>query len=152
MAALDSRRDAIIAELKNRVAAAKWQNKVPWIYEGDGGIENVEQFPSVFLYEMEEQVNSSDVYRKGLYQKTLPIQIEYFIKITDRKKIPAEGRKIIKLLSDSLELDDRFSNLTIQYYMAGNTIVEMRDGVVDVVVLYEFVYADKFMGYGPNRL
>lgn len=151
MALLDTKRDAIIVELKKRLAEAKWQNKVPWIYEGDGGIDNVDQFPSVFLYELEEQVNSSDVYRKGLYQKTLPIQIEYFIKITDRKKVPAEGRKIIKLLTSALELDDRFSGLTIQYYMSGNTIVEMRDGVVDVVVLYEFVYADKFMGYGPNR-
>lgn len=152
MSNLDSKRDAIIAELKKRVDGARWQNKVPWIFEGDGGIDNVEQFPSVFLYELEEVVTSSDVYRKGLYQKTLPIQIEYFIKITDRKKIPAEGRKIIKLLSSALELDDRFSDLTIQYYMTGNTIVEMRDGVVDVVVLYEFVYVDKFMGYGPNRL
>lgn len=150
MAIADSKREAIIAELRRRVAEAKWQNSTPWIYEGDGGVDNVEQFPSVFLYELSEQVASSDVHRKGLYQKTLPIQIEYFIKISDRKKIPAEGRKIISLLASSLELDDRFSDLTIQYYMVGNTIVELREGVVDVVVLYEFVYVDRFLGYNLN--
>jgi hypothetical protein len=142
-------REKIIAELLLRLQNAKGKSKQIWIYEGQSSISTIENYPSVFLFEMLEE---SVLEKPGRYVKTLPIQIEYLSKVSDKKLIPSVGRDLLKVIAAAIETDDRFSNLVLSYYMTANQVFELRDGIVDVVVVYDFRYADRMLGHNSERV
>ena len=118
------------------------------IYEGSGGIAEVKDFPSVFLFEDAEDIQYN---KPGMYQKELDVQIEYFHKVSDSNRVYSEGREILEAIQKAVEIDDRFSETCVKYFMSANQVFELRDGVVDVVAVYKFYYVDRFLGYDPIR-
>jgi hypothetical protein len=117
-------------------------------YEGGGAVDQLQFFPSVFIFEDSEEVSYN---KPGKYEKVLPIQIEYFHKLTDPAAIYSEGRRILQAINAVIETDDRFAELCVKYHMVANQCYEMRVGVVDVVVVYRFYYVDSFLGHDSRR-
>lgn len=142
---MESKRELIIEELKSRLKSI---DGVVRIVEGGGSIEELQDFPTVFIFEEQEV---SECTKIGMYEKTLPVQIEFFIKLSDTSLVYPEGRKVLREITTALEIDDRFSELCVKYAMSANQIFEMRPGVVDVVVVYDFVYVEKFLGHDVRR-
>lgn len=128
------------------------------IYEGAGSVwgEWTRALPCIHIYEHTEECKSSKIAATNVYQNTLPVQIEFVFKLQNPNLLFTEGRKKRLSLRQALELDDRFMqnkgleiegpNLTISYLMTANEIVHVIPGVVDVAVIYDFVYIEKFFG------
>lgn len=86
----------------------------------------------------------------------MPIQIEFIQKLQNPKLLFTEGRKARINLRQAIELDDRFvqnkgleiegSALAISYLMTATEIAHVVPGVVDVAVMYDFIYIEKFFG------
>jgi hypothetical protein len=138
-------RDDIVNELITRLNTL---NPPIRLFEGSGAIDQIQNFPSVFLFEDSEEVSYN---KPGKYEKVLPLQIEYFHKLNDPSAVYSEGRRILQAINTAVEIDDRFSELCVKYFMAANQVYEMRTGVVDVVVVYRFHYVDSFLGHDSRR-
>lgn len=142
-----SKREDLIVELKKRIENSSGGYPLT-VVEGSGGLEDLKNFPTVFLFEDREDT----AYQKpGMYYKTLPIQIEFFQRLANVNDTYSEGKKILEAICTAIETDDRFNEICVQYSMIANQIIELRDGVVDVIVVYEFVYVDKFLGHDASR-
>lgn len=128
------------------------------IYEGAGSVwgEWTRALPCIHVYEHTEECKGSKIAATNVYQNTLPVQIEFVSKLQNPALLFTEGRKKRLSLRQALELDDRFMqnkgletegpNLTVSYLMTANEIVHVIPGVVDVAVIYDFVYIEKFFG------
>lgn len=152
---LSDPRSLIAIELKRRLNLA-----YPGItiYEGDGSVwgEWTRELPCIHIYEQTEECKSSKIGAKNVYSNTLPIQIEFIQKLQNLKLLFTEGRKARINLRQAIELDDRFvqnkgleiegSALAISYLMTATEIAHVVPGVVDVAVMYDFIYIEKFFG------
>lgn len=128
------------------------------IYEGAGSVwgEWTRALPCIHIYEHTEECKGSKIAATNVYQNTLPVQIEFVSKLQNTALLFTEGRKKRLSLRQALELDDRFMqnkgletegpNLVVSYLMTANEIVHVIPGVVDVAVIYDFVYIEKFFG------
>lgn len=128
----------------------------PQIVEGDGGIWGQwgRSLPCVHVY---EQTEETEQIKPGLYQALLPVRFEYINKLSDRKRLFSEGREKLHAVQQALELDERLKSsvteqdLVITYDMRANEILELLDSTFCVILVYNFVYADSFLGYESNR-
>jgi hypothetical protein len=148
-------RTLIMEELKRRLNLA-----FPGVmlYEGAGSVwgEWTRALPCIHIYEQTEECKSSKIAAKNVYQNILPVQIEFVSKLQNQHLLFTEGRKKRISLRQAIELDDRFMqnkgletegpNLAISYLMTANEIVHVIPGVVDVAVIYDFIYIEKFFG------
>lgn len=128
------------------------------IYEGDGSVwgEWTRSVPCIHIYEQTEECKSTKTSAKNVYLNTLPIQVEFVQKLQNLKLLFTEGRKVRINLRQAIELDQRFvqnkglevqgPELAVSYLMTANEIVHVIPGVVDVAVIYDFVYIEKFFG------
>lgn len=150
------KRSLIITELKRRLLASAQLN-TPALIEGDGGVwgQWKTRLPCIHIYEMEEQLEYSSRQKPGLYVKILPIQIDYISRLSKKDLIYSEGREKLADLQIAIELDERFKNegidLTIDYSMSANEIIEVLPSIVHVAVLYNFRYVENHFGYEASR-
>lgn len=149
-----SKRDDIVTEMIRRLTSAFPDS---YLFEGDGGVWGSwgRQLPAVHYYELTESLEQR---KKGVYNVTLPIQIEYFKKMTSRNEMFTEGRATLEELQNAVELDERFAkglvrgqDLAYTYSMVSNEIIEVLDSLVGVGVIYEIEYTTPFLGYGKLR-
>jgi hypothetical protein len=103
----------------------------------------------------------------GLYDIILPIQLEYFVKLTRKAGVFEEGREKLQQVQAAIELDERFTvymnvdndsktiktdnELCVSYEMRTCEIAEILDNTLGVGLIYEFRYVDKFLGYEKFR-
>lgn len=156
MIELELARTLIAMELKRRLTVA-FPNIT--IYEGSGSVwgEWARALPCFHVYEMVAALNGSDTHNRGLYKTTLPVQVEYVTKLNNRTQLFTEGRTKMLSLQRAIELDRRFGqnagtqtlgkDLVVSYLMTANEIVEVIPNVVDVAVMYDFTFVEKFYGY-----
>lgn len=148
------KRDEIIEELKLRLRALDPTPSA--IIEGDGGIWGSwgRHLPAVHLY---EQASDDEIVKRGLYQITLPIQIEYIVRLNDQSRLYEEGRLKLDQLSTAIELDERFRSqttdveLALTYFRTTSEIADVLDGVIGIGVIYNFIYSETFKGYECYR-
>lgn len=148
-----SKRDRIVKELIRRLEV---EFPSTHVIEGSGGIWGEWRgiLPVFHIYE-----NETDyvLHGNGLYRVTFPIQIEFVIRLNDRRKLYSEGRTWLKKLQSAIELDERFTeaesneDLCVGFSLDADEIVEVIDQVMDVAVLYSLEYVDSFLGYEPHR-
>lgn len=148
-------RTLIMDEMKRRLNLA-FPNVMQ--YEGAGSVwgEWSRSLPCIHIYEHTEECKGSKIAAKDVYLNTLPVQIEFVSKLQNQALLFTEGRKKRLSLRQAIELDDRFMqnkgletegpNLVVSYLMTANEIVHVIPGVVDVAVIYDFVYIEKFFG------
>lgn len=153
---IENVRTLIANELKRRLTVG-FPNTT--IYEGAGSVwgEWTRALPCFHVYEMVADLKGKDTTLRGLYQTTLPVQIEYVTKLNNRSLLLTEGRSKLLALQQTIELDRRFQQsfgtqsvgqeLVISYHMTANEIVEVVPSVVDVAVMYDFIFIEKFYGY-----
>ncbi len=123
----------------------------PPVKRGYGGVQ-VDRFPSIWLFEDEEKtidgassvlVNSK---HRGKLQKSLPLIIEYFERVSNVDKAYEKGNELLQTVAQAVELDPYFTSsqsgrkLVSGYYMSNDFILPLRDGVVEVIMEYEFLY------------
>lgn len=148
-----SKRDDIVNEALRRV---KEGMRRPHTYEGDGGVWGIwgKSLPALHIYEGSTDHN---LIKPGLYDIILPVQIEYICKLRDRRNVYREGREKLTELQTAIELDERLrqdgdgEDLVISYSIDITEIGEVINSVLAVSVLYNFRYADNFLGYEPLR-
>jgi hypothetical protein len=147
------RRQEIIAEMIRRLSAAFSCE----IKRGFGGM-NVGTFPAVYIFEDDENTldaasNAIPVARhRGVYNRDLPLVIEYFRKGRSMTDLYESGNEMLAELAQAIELDKYFANekgtnLVNGYYQKSNAILPVRDGVVEVVVQYDFLYPAQQLGF-----
>jgi hypothetical protein len=153
---IDQVRTLIVSEMKRRLTVA-FPNIT--IYEGGGSVwgEWTRTLPCFHVYEMTADVKGSDTANRGTYRTVLPVQVEYVTKLNNRTLLFTEGRSKLFSLQQAIELDRRFGQnagtqtpgqeLVVSYHMTANEIVEVIPSVVDVAVLYDFIFIEKFYGY-----
>ena len=135
----------IIAEVVRRLGTLD-----PPVQRGFAGLE-VSRFPSIWVFEDQEETldgaNSviTTSRHRGKLNKKLPIIVEYFDRIRSTEDAYERGNEILGILAVALELDPYFANLSGQnlvtgYYMRSNVILPIREGVVEVVAMYDFLY------------
>jgi len=148
-----AKRDDLITELLRRLKSGFSGTR---IYAGDGGVWGKwgRYLPVIHYYESPaDQV----LIKPGKYDITLPIQIEYFTRLGNKKDLFPEGREKLNELQAAIELDERFKSddigneLVYTYSMVANEIVEVLDHVVGIAVIYEFKFTDVFLGYEQYR-
>jgi len=148
-----SKRDDLITELIRRLKSSFVGTR---IYAGDGGVWGKwgRALPAIHYYESPADMTLK---RPGVYDITLPIQVEYFVRLGKKGDLFPEGREKLGELQAALELDERFKSddtgqeLVYTYSMVANEIVEVLDHVVGVAVIYEFKFTDVFLGYEQYR-
>lgn len=152
-----SKRDDILVELTRRLRSGL---NNPLVVDGEGGIWGLwgGQLPCVHIFEDATQRTHP---KPGVYQITLPIQIEYVSRLSSSRYVYEEGRRRLVELQTAIELDERFAqrkglpdesgDLAISYWMTADEIVEVVDGVVDVAAIYNFVFTEQFLGYERDR-
>lgn len=146
-------RQLIILELMRRLDA-----QFPCeIKRGFGGL-NVASFPAIYIFEDDETVQDavSDVmvkaHHRGILNRTLPLIIEYFGRGKNLSDLYETGNEMLADVARAVELDKYFSdtngkNLVNGYYQKSNTILPVRDGVIEVVVQYDFLYPARHLGF-----
>jgi len=150
-------RDRIIEEVIRRVLAHNaFANCI--VYEGSGGVWGVwgRELPCLHIIEKE---SSEKIVKRGLYEIDLPIQLEYVYSIApaDRKRANKHGRLYLQYMKQALELDENLlegintdslgDKLVIRYNRIATEIAEVVDDTLDVACVYNFVFAEKFLGY-----
>jgi len=159
-----TQRDKLVDELLRRIKFVFGQNTR--IYAGDGGIWGAwgRELPCFHYYEMPD---SRKLIGNGLYDIILPIQLEYFVKLTRKAGVFEEGREKLQQIQAAIELDERFNvflnvdsntttirteeELCIGYEMRTCEIAEILENTLGVGLIYEFRYTDKFLGYEQFR-
>lgn len=146
-------REKIAKELEYRVREGMGR---PHFYEGDGGVWGIwgRNIPALHVY---EGATEHKLIKPGLYDIILPIQVEYISRLSDITKVYDEGREKIEQLQAAIETDERFTDrktgedLAISYSIETTEIADILSSVLAVAMLYNFRYADKFLGYEPAR-
>ena len=149
-----SERDKIVDELKWRIKAGFGQGTR--IYAHDGGVWGAwgRNLPCFHYYELPTE---QKLHGKGLYDIILPIQVEYFVKLSRKKDLFEEGREKLVEIQTALELDERFNvhnatgcrtteELCIHYFAKTTEIAEILENVLGVALIYEFRFVDQFLG------
>jgi len=149
-----SKRDDIVNELIRRL---KIQFSDVYYFQGDGGVWGSwgRQLPAIHYYEMPA---GWELVKPGMYQVTLPIQLEYFTKLQSKIGLYVEGREKLEKIQQTVELDERFSkgltpsgDLAYTYSMVSDEIIEVMDNLLGVGVIYEFKFTERFLGYETYR-
>lgn len=152
---LEDARSAIVEELKRRLHLSF---PTTMLYEGSGSVwgEWARSLPCIHIFEQVAESSASDTSNRGVYRTRLPIQLEFVSKLQNRNALFTEGRSKLIDLRKAVELDRRFvqnkgldtqgSELAVYYLMTANELVEAIPGVIDVAVIYDFVYIEKFFG------
>lgn len=153
------KREFIAIELKRRLMLT-FANTT--FFEGNGGVWGkwTRELPCIHIAEKAAVVVGSVTRNPGIYNCTLPIQIEYVSKLQNVTQLYTEGRKKLEQVKKALELDVRFVQnaglaspgleLVVSYLMTANEIVEVLPNVLDVALLYEFHFVEPFYGYNPR--
>lgn len=95
--------------------------------------------------------------KRGLYQVSLPVQIEYIIRVNDKSRMYEEGRVKLDQITTAIELDERLrssvteKDLVIEYSAVSSEIIDIMDDVLGVGIIYEFVFAEPHKGYEVRR-
>jgi len=145
-------RDEIVEEFRRRLEVMRGPVKRGW----DMPPEILT--PSTYIFEDKEKVQKSDVERRGLYEKVLPLQIEHFAKrAPSKEELYPKANAIMRQLVAAIELDENLRKggpdgpgpeLVVGYGMIENDIVEMSHEVVNVILVYQVSYYDTFLGKG----
>lgn len=142
----------IVQELKSRLS--NWYlsqfERGPHVYMGFPEVE-VTTFPSVWLFEGEETAVYSNVRRRGIYEFTFPLVIEFFFRPNRPQDYYDEARDFLYNIRQAVEKGLTFDDgtgacLAHKYYMTRNETVLFRKDVADLVIEYEFQYTDSFFG------
>ena len=159
-----TQRDKLVDELLRRIKFVFGQNTR--IYAGDGGIWGAwgRELPCFHYYEMSD---TRKLIGNGLYDIILPIQLEYFVKLTRKAGVFEEGREKLQQVQAAIELDERFTihtnvdnnskaiktneDICVGYEMRTCEIAEILENTLGVGLIYEFRYVDKFLGYEQFR-
>ena len=124
--------------------------------DGTGGIWGNwgRSLPAVHYYEKpDERV----IVKRGMYQITMPVQIEFIIRVNNKSLMYDEGRLKLEQIISAIEIDERLrsavteKDTVIDYYSVSTEIIDIMDDVLGVGIIYEFVYADKHKGYEVRR-
>jgi hypothetical protein len=161
---MPTERDKIVDELIRRIKFSFGQDSR--IYAGDGGIWGAwgRELPCFHYY---EQADTRKLIGNGLYDIILPIQLEYFVKLTRKAGVFEEGREKLQQVQNAIELDERFAvhvnvdsnsktirtddELCVSYEMRTCELAEILDNTLGIGLVYEFRYVDKFLGYEKFR-
>ena len=148
-------REAIIEELVRRLREIRkpQDNKRVLVERGYDGVD-VNQLPKIVVFEDTETVEEI---RRGLYQKRLPMQIEYFRSGDKPEAIYIQGNRMLAELTCAVELDEFFvqnatlpanqatqqgNGLVREYRQTRDDIIELQDNRALVILWYEFTYWD----------
>lgn len=144
-------RDEIVEEFRRRLEVLRGPVFRGWDMPSEI------QTPSTYIFEDKETVRKSETDRRGLYEKSLPLQIEHFVKRASRKEeLYPKANAILRQLVTAIELDENLRKggpdgpgpeLVVGYGMIQNDIVEISHEVVNVIVVYQVSYYDTFLGY-----
>lgn len=146
------KKSGIVTELKARLSA--WYSKEfqrgPHVYMGYPEVE-VKTFPSIWIFEGEERADYSNVRRRGAYELTWHIVIEFFFRPNKPQDYYDEARAYLYKLRQAIEVGQTFSDasgnvLAFSYHMTRNETVLFRQDVADLVLEYQFRYTDDFYG------
>lgn len=146
-----SHREQIILELVRRLKSAL--HPIPIIRGYEHAV--VEKIPSITIIEM--PANSGEDRPNGTYQKTLPLQIQFYAKtLKHADKMPAANIAIENIRS-AIELDSHFAidgnkNNVNKYLCESYREIEVADGIstsddIVVFILYEFKYYEQHKGF-----
>lgn len=149
----ETKREKIVAEILRRLDIGiplhpSSRDKI-LVERGYDGID-INQMPKIVVFEDTETIIEA---QRGLYQKTLPIQMEYFRSLSSEREIFIQGNRMIAEVTQALELDELFhtgavvncpsrtgSGLVRSYGLVRNDIIELTDHRALVLVWYEFTY------------
>lgn len=167
------KRDRVAAELKRRLEAAlKYKTgKCVRIVEGDGGMWgswNTTSLPVVHWFEDSTAYTYQEAReRPGVYEVSMPVQLEYIVAVCDKQKIYQEAREALGRLRRAIELDERFAEnggikgdfgqtvageeLCIWYGVDATEAVEVANNTLDIAVVYTFIFTEKHLGYTKER-
>ncbi len=144
----------ILEELKRRIRL-EFDPRIH-IYEGDGGVwgEWNKRLPCFHLYFHETDDAYSDRQRFCLYTVEQKVQIEYISRVDNVRRLYSEGLEKRNKLVAALQLDTRFQSgfgtetpgdeLTILYHRMMSEVVQVVPRVIDVALVYNFVYTENF--------
>lgn len=149
----ETKREKIVAELVRRLEEGiplhPSTRKKTLVERGYDGID-VNQLPKIVVFEDTEEITEV---KRGLYQKTLPFQLEYFRSLSSEREIFEQGNRMIAEVVQALELDELFhagampgtpgrtgSGLVRSYGLVRNDIIELTEHRALVLVWYEFIY------------
>lgn len=153
---IDDVRALLATEFKRRLTVGF---PATTIYEGAGGVwgDWSRAIPCLHVYELSAELKGSDTQQRGTYKTVLPIQVEFISRLQNKALLFTEGRGRLVKLQQAIELDRRFkqrygldtagSDLVVSYHMVANEIVEVIPNVIDVAVVYEFTFIERFLGY-----
>lgn len=108
----------------------------------------INQFPALYLFEDTEDVISP---KPGVYRRTLPVWIEYFVEVGGTDVVYELGNSLLEEVQQAVELDERFGELCVFYAMGQNTIYPMTETILELQVRYDFDYLTNFYGYEARR-
>ncbi len=139
------KRIRIIAELIRRL-----QEKYPDTLLDRGFFaDEVTVFPSMYVFEDTEGASSTPTARRGMYEKTLPVIVSYFVKGIRQDDLYEKGNLLLAELQHNIEQDELFReggeggpNLVIRYGMTDDTLVLYAENVINVELTYNFVYSE----------
>jgi hypothetical protein len=136
-------RENIIKEMLNRL-----QTKFP-DHEVKRGVLGAEtnDFPSIFVFADVERITKV---KRGLYERELPLVIDYLFKASSAETAMQEGNEKYLNIVVGVEKDEYFNNGTkntcIKYGITELDIIPYHDRIVDVSITYQFRYKDFFLG------
>ncbi len=150
-----TRREQILAELMRRLRCITdpRTSKHILVEFGYDGID-VNQVPKIVIFEDSETVIEV---KRGIYEKTLPMQIEYFKNCSKPADIPVTGNRMLAEVTAAIEIDERFfidgqpaeqatpsvqgQGLVRSYQQTRNDIIEVANPHrALLIVWYSFVY------------
>jgi len=149
-------RNLLARELKRRLTVGF---PATMIYEGAGGVwgDWSRAIPCFHIYELTAELKGSDTQQRGVYKTILPVQVEFISRLQNKALLFTEGRGRLLKVQQAIELDRRFkqsfglvapgSDLVVSYHMVANEIVEVIPNVIDVALVYEFTFIERFYGY-----
>lgn len=128
-----NKRRTIIDAFQARITAGYPTVK---IRRGNPG-QPVTHFPSIYLFEdTERRVKQNKI----LYRVTLPLITEYFFQSAPGDSFYAAGNQKLEEFLGLLDYDTDLDGICHEFGVVEAEIIEFRDGVCDVWVLWEFVY------------
>lgn len=146
-------REAIVEEMVRRCHEIRdtATNKRTLVERGWDGVD-VDVLPKIVVFEDTEVVEEI---KRGLYQKKLPLQIEYFRSVNKPEQIYIQGNRMLADLTQAIELDELFfvnamspimsteqqgRGLVREYRQTRNDIIELTGNRALVILWYELTY------------
>ena len=153
---VELKRERIVQEVITRLKTISSSNsdKVP-VNRGWKGI-NVDKIPSIYVFEDEERASLGETRHGGLYKKVLPIQIEYFACLSNQDELYVLNNTMIVSVVNALEIDRNLQeggsdekktggeHLVNSFGMTRNMTWEVKEGTIDLIIIYEFEYSESF--------